>query len=268
MKWGQKAKSCVEFGSIVFIFWHLICLFSEINAAHKVLLLLLHTEVSSHCSKPAVFYLLQNLLSLLMRLIKLVQSLFNEALAALSTERTTAGKTDRSHPKGEKLWNGFLKRGFKKLNQSKAVIIHSTSEQQGPWRDERISPVTSMSNLAQLTPSSVVGDLLWQMLRCEQMQKEHTLKLTYLSFKVSCFIWCGPGQDPGVTEAGSQECSQYKDKQHATYDWNNRGQLACQVRTTGKTRQREKNISKETTKAACQGLSANVWHDENWKIDK
>lgn len=102
MKGGQR-----NLGQPSSYFQHLICLFSEINAAHEALL---RTDVSSHCSVPAVFYLLQNLLSLLMRLIKLVQSLFNEAPAARSMERTTAGKTDQSRPKGEKLLNGFFKK--------------------------------------------------------------------------------------------------------------------------------------------------------------
>lgn len=111
-------------GQLCSYFQHLICLFSEINAAHKALL---RTDVPSHCSVPVVFYLLQNLLSLLMRLIKLAQSLLNEAPAARSTERATAGKTDQSRPKGGKLLNGF-----KKQNQRKEVIILLTTEQWDP----------------------------------------------------------------------------------------------------------------------------------------
>lgn len=142
--WNEdRKKSCMEFGSTVFIFsaFNLFVLWN-INATHKVLL---PTHVSSHCSELADFYLLQNLLSLLMRLIKPVQSLFNEAPAAQSTERATAGKTDQSRLWGAKLLNGFLKRGFKKLNQSKVVINHWTTEQWGPLRDEGSSPVTFLS---------------------------------------------------------------------------------------------------------------------------
>lgn len=91
----RKRRAAWNLGQPCSYFQHLICLFSEINAAHKVLL---PTDILSHCSEPASFYLLQNLLSLLMRLIKPVQSLFNEAPAARSTEKATAGKTDQSRP--------------------------------------------------------------------------------------------------------------------------------------------------------------------------
>lgn len=137
--WNEDRKR--NLGQLCSYFRHLICLFSELNAAHKALL---RTDVSSHCSEPAVFYLLRNLLSLLMRLIKLAQSLFNEAPAARSTGRTTAVKTDQSRPRGTKLLNGFLKRGFKRLNQSKAVIIHLMTKQRGTLRDEGMSCVISL----------------------------------------------------------------------------------------------------------------------------
>lgn len=80
----KKWRAAWNLGQPCSYFQHLICLFSEINAAHEVLL---PADVSSCCSEPAVFYLLQNLLSRLMRLIKPVQSLFNEAPAAWSTEK-------------------------------------------------------------------------------------------------------------------------------------------------------------------------------------
>lgn len=72
--------------------------------------------------------------------------------------------------------------------------------------------------------------------------------LTYLPFQVSCFIWGGPGQHSRVTEAGSQECPQYKHEQHTSYDWNNWGQLQSQVRTTGRTGKAEREMSKEYTR--------------------
>lgn len=137
--WNEDRKR--NLGQLCSYFRHLICLFSELNAAHKALL---RTDVSSHCSELAVFYLLRNLLSLLMRLIKLAQSLFNEAPAARSTGRTTAVKTDQSRPRGTKLLNGFLKRGFKRLNQSKAVIIHLMTKERGTLRDEGMSCVISL----------------------------------------------------------------------------------------------------------------------------
>lgn len=80
----RKWRAAWNLGQLCSYFQHLICLFSEINAAHEVLL---PADVSSHCSELAVFYLLQNLLSRLMRLIKPVQSLFNETPAARNTEK-------------------------------------------------------------------------------------------------------------------------------------------------------------------------------------
>lgn len=76
----------------VHIFQTLICLSSEKMFASKEKMLLLHSAVSTQCSKLCTLPSLQKLLSLLMRLIKPVQSLFNEAPVAWSTERTIAGK--------------------------------------------------------------------------------------------------------------------------------------------------------------------------------
>lgn len=100
--WNEDRKSRAECGSTVFMF----SAFNLFVLGNKRC----PKGVITHCSEPAVFHLLQNLLSLLMRLIKPVQSLFNEAPAARSKERATAAKTGQSRPWGAKLWNGFLKK--------------------------------------------------------------------------------------------------------------------------------------------------------------
>lgn len=62
------------------------------------------------CTLPS----LENLSSLLMRLIKPVQSLFNEAPVASGTERTVTVEIHAPHPKGLQLERNFffLKEGL------------------------------------------------------------------------------------------------------------------------------------------------------------
>lgn len=55
------------------------------------------------------------------------------------------------------------------------------------------------------------------------------IPLTYLPLQVRCLIRGGPWQDTWVTEASSQQCPQYKQKQSSSDDWDNGGQLLCQV---------------------------------------
>lgn len=71
-----------------------ICLSSEKKkkSACRYNVALFHSAASAHCSKLCALPSLQKLLSLLMRLIKPVQSLFNEAPVAWSMEKTIAGK--------------------------------------------------------------------------------------------------------------------------------------------------------------------------------
>lgn len=64
--------------------------------------------------------------------------------------------------------------------------------------------------------------------------------LTYLSFKVSRLVRSGPGQHPGVAEAGPQQSAQHKHKEHASYHRDDRGQLQRQEGTTGGTERKTK----------------------------
>lgn len=82
--------------------------------------------------------------------------------------------------------------------------------------------------------------------------------LTNLPLEISCFIWCGPGQHSWVTEAGSQQCSQYKQKKCTSYHWDCWGQVLRQKWTTGRTgRDKEKNVNKQQKG---NGLLVNTEH--------
>lgn len=65
-------------------------------------------------------------------------------------------------------------------------------------------------------------------------------RLTYLPFKVGRLVWSGPGQHPGVAEAGPQQSPQHKHEEHASDHWDDWGQLRRQEGTTGGTKKDKK----------------------------